>query len=206
MNRLIAIGSAIGVMVLLVATYFLSMRPSDDLFAQCGGSAVAGGTIGGPFTLVNGEGETVTDADVITMPSLVYFGYTFCPDVCPLDNARNALAVDILEEMGDEAQPVFISIDPERDTPEIMRDYAFNVHDRMVALTGSPEQVAAASRAYKTFYQKQDGDPDYYLVDHSTFSYLTLPEFGVVDFFRRDDPPEVVAERTQCAISVAGST
>jgi len=205
MNRLIALGSAIGVVILVIATYIIGSRSPEDPFAPCGGSAVAGGSIGGPFTLVNGEGATVTDADVIVRPSLVYFGYTFCPDVCPLDNARNALAVDILEEQGTDAQPVFISIDPERDTPQIMQDYAFNVHEKMIGLTGSPEQVAAVSRAYRTFYHKQDGDPAYYLVDHSTFTYLVLPGLGVVDFFRRDDSAEVVAQRTQCAVDVAAS-
>ncbi len=205
MNRLIATGAALGVVALMIATYILGSRPGDDPFAQCGGSAIAGGSVGGPFSLIDGEGNAVTDTDVLTSPSLVYFGYTFCPDVCPLDNARNALAVDVLEESGADAQPVFISIDPDRDTPDVMRDYAFNVHSRMVALTGTPEQVAAAARAYRVYYKKQDGDPDYYLVDHSTFTYLALPGIGVVDFFRRDDSPEVVADRTECAIEVAAA-
>src|SRR3989338_3381074 len=100
-------------------------------------------------------GKTVTDKDVITKPSLVYFGYTFCPDVCPLDNARNADAVDILEEKGFEVTPVFISVDPERDTPEVVRDFTDNLHPRMIGLTGSAEQVKAASLAYKTYFKKQ---------------------------------------------------
>ena len=90
----------------------------------CGDTAVAGSAIGGPFELVSETGETVTDADVITKPTLVYFGYTFCPDVCPLDTARNAEAVDILTERGLSVTPVFISIDPERDTPKIVGEFA----------------------------------------------------------------------------------
>ena len=104
--------------------YTMLNRP-DDQFAQCRATAIAGGAgdIGGPFTLVNSDGATVTDADIITGPTLVYFGYTFCPDVCPFDMARNALAVDVLEEMGIEVTPVFISIDPERDTPDVLANY-----------------------------------------------------------------------------------
>lgn len=164
---------------------------------ECGAGVIAGeATIGGPFTLVNAQGQTVTDKDVITGPSLIYFGFTFCPDVCPLDTARNAAAIDILEERGLLVTPVFISVDPDRDTPEVVGEWARLMHPRMVGLTGSPEQVAAASKAYKTYYRK-NGDGDDYLVDHSTFTYLVGPE-GFVDFFRRDETPEQVADRVMC--------
>ena len=170
----------------------------EDQFAQCSQGAVAGGDIGGPFTLVSGDGVEVTDADVITEPSLVYFGFTYCPDVCPLDVARNAEAVDILDGKGVAATPVFISIDPERDTPEVVGEFADVMHPKMIGLTGSPEQVKAASQAYRTFYRKQPGGGDDYLVDHSTFTYLVLPEHGFVDFFRRDVGPEQMAETVAC--------
>ena len=94
----------------------------------------------------------------------LYFGYTYCPDICPLDNARNAEAVDILEERGYDVQPAFITIDPARDTPEVVREFSETLHPRMVGLTGSEEQIKAASLAYKTYYKKQeDGDPQFYL-------------------------------------------
>lgn len=207
MQKIIAILSAVTVIVLMVATYLITMTgKTDDPFAACPTNAVAGGQIGGPFELVNAAGETVTDQDVITGPTLVYFGYTFCPDVCPLDNARNALAVDILEEQGIIATPVFISIDPDRDTPEVVGEFAYNFHDRMIGLTGAPEQVAAASRAYKTFYQKEvSDDPDYYLVSHSTFTYLAMPGYGVVDFFKRDDTAEDIAVRVTCIAEAAAA-
>lgn len=175
----------------------------EDRFAECRTGQVAGGSgqIGGPFTLVDAEGETVTDADVITEPSLLYFGYTFCPDVCPLDVARNAVTVDLLEERGHEVTPVFISVDPARDTPEVVGDFAANMHPRMIGLTGSPEQVKAASQAYRTYYNAHDdGEEEFYLVDHSTFSYLVLPEHGFVEFFRRDLGPEELAERIACFV------
>lgn len=164
----------------------------------CGASAVAGSAIGGPFTLVSETGETVTEKDVITKPTLVYFGYTFCPDVCPLDSARNAQAAYILEEQGIDLGLIFISVDPPRDTVEVVRDFTDNFHDDMIGLTGTPEQVKVASQAYKTYYSAQDDDPEFYLVDHSTQTYLMFPETGFATFFRRDDSPDRVAEISAC--------
>lgn len=176
---------------------------STDAFAACRDGQVAGGDIGGPFTLVNGAGQTVTDRDVITGPSIVYFGFASCADVCPLDNARNAQAVDLLEQRGVEATPVFISVDPERDTPEVVDSYVKAFHPRLIGLTGDAEQVAQAARAYRVYYAKQDGDPDYYQVDHSTFSYLMLPEVGFADFVDRDATPEAVADKLECFAKAA---
>ena len=204
MTRIIAVAAAVVLLVGLAGIWFVSQNSGGDQFAQCRGGAIAGGAdIGGPFELVNTDGDTVTDQDVFTEPSLVYFGYTFCPDVCPLDAARNAEAIALLEERGKMVTPVFISIDPERDTPEVVGDFAANMHDRMIGLTGSPEQVAAASKAYRTYYKAQDGDEDYYLVDHSTFSYLVLPKYGFVEFFRRDVSAEQMAETIACFVSKA---
>ncbi|MDJ0823746.1 MAG: SCO family protein, partial [Paracoccaceae bacterium] len=112
MVRLAAISAGVAIVALIGGLWFVTARPaSDDVFAECRTSAIAGGTdaIGGPFELVNAAGETVSDADVITAPSLLYFGYTFCPDVCPFDTARNAEAVDLLEAQGHMVTPVFIS-------------------------------------------------------------------------------------------------
>jgi protein SCO1/2 len=201
--RILAPLLAVLMALVLAGTWYIT-RPAetDDAFAECRASQVAGGagTIGGPFELLNAAGETVTDADVITEPSILYFGYTFCPDVCPLDTARNAEAVDILTQRGISVTPVFISIDPERDTPEVVGDFAYNLHEKMIGLTGSPEQVRAASQAYRTYYKAQDGDDDYYLVDHSTFSYLVLPEQGFVEFFRREVTPDQMAETVACFV------
>lgn len=204
MIRLAATGAAAIVAVGLGATWYVTRASDGDPFAECRASAIAGApSIGGPFELVNAQGETVTDKDVITEPTLIYFGYTFCPDVCPLDTARNAEAVAVMEERGQSMTPVFITIDPERDTPEIVGDYASLFHEKMIGLTGSLEQVDAASKAYKTYYKKQPGDPEYYLVDHSAFSYLVLPEHGFVEFFRRETTAEQIADTAQCYIDKA---
>ncbi|MFQ6550161.1 SCO family protein [Aestuariibius sp. 2305UL40-4] len=204
MKSLLLVAVGVGTLAAITGAAWL-MRPTvDEQFAQCTGSAVAGGDIGGPFELVSETGETVTDADVITKPSLVYFGYTFCPDVCPLDSARNAEAIYLLEEQGVDAQAVFISVDPQRDTPEVVRDFTDVFHDDMIGLTGSEEQVAAASRAYRTYYRAEPADDPYYLVDHSTQTYLVLPEHGFVEFFRREATAEQIAQTTACFSAAAG--
>jgi protein SCO1/2 len=203
------LGSAAALVIALIGGLMtMAFWPrSDDLFAQCRATNIAGGAgaIGGPFELVDSRtGETVTDVELIDRPSILYFGYTFCPDVCPLDNARNALAVDILQEQGHDVQPVFITIDPARDTAEVMAEYASIMHPDMIGLTGSAEQVRAASLAYRTYYAAQPAEDDFYLVDHSTFSYLVLPEHGFVELYRRDASADEMAESVSCFIREAG--
>lgn len=199
MLRIYALGGLAVVLAMIGGLWLATQSGAeDDQFASCRASQVAGGDIGGPFELLNAEGQTVADTDVITEPTLVYFGYTFCPDVCPLDTARNAEAVDLLAERRVSSTPVFITIDPKRDTPEVVGEYAENMHEKMIGLSGSAEQIKAASQAYKTYYKEQPGDEDYYLVDHSTFTYLVLPAHGVVEFFRRESTAEQIADTVQC--------
>ena len=206
MSRNLAIGAAAAAGALLIGTfgYTYFAGGSGDKFAECRIGAVAGGTsaIGGPFELVDETGKTVTDKDVITKPTLLYFGYTFCPDVCPLDTSRNGEAAVLLEERGYDVGTAFISIDPERDTPESLAEFTDVMHPEMLGLTGSAEQVKAASMAYRTYFKKQDpeeGD-EFYLVDHSTFTYLVTPEQGFIDFFKRDESHEQMADRVQCFV------
>jgi protein SCO1 len=188
----------------LVTSGYWPFSPKDiDQFAKCRRSTTSGvvGSIGGPFTLIDENGTAVTDQDVITEPSLIYFGYTFCPDVCPLDTVRNGEVVDILAQAGTSATPIFITIDPQRDTPEVMAEYSELVHPKLIGLTGSNEQVKAVSKAYRTYYKSHaDDGGEFYLVDHSTMSYLVLPEHGFVEFFRRDQSAEMVAEKAACFI------
>ncbi|MGR3572383.1 SCO family protein [Brevirhabdus sp.] len=200
MSRLYALTAA-ALIVLMLGTlgYLLFFGPRSYGFGSCSETQVAGGDIGGPFTLVNEDGATVTDAEVITVPSLVYFGYTSCPDVCPLDAVRNADAVDLLAEQGIEVQPVFITIDPARDTPQVLREFTDNMHPRMLGLTGTQAQVDAAAAAYRVFAQRgAGGDAENYVMDHSTFTYLMLPDEGFIEFFNRDESAQEIADRTAC--------
>ena len=196
---LVAAAGLISMVVLSSGSLFGLNGKGENQFAQCGAGAVAG-DLGGPFTLINGAGETVTNEDVITEPSLIYFGYTSCPDICPMDVDRNARAVEILEERGQSVTPVFITIDPARDTVDIVREYAANMHPRMIGLTGSDEQIAVASKAYRTYYKTNPPVDGEYLVDHSTFSYLVTPENGFVEFFRREVSAEDMADKIGCFV------
>ena len=193
-------GSA--VVVTLAVTFAMTqiMLPAQR-FEDCIEGSVAGGNIGGPFELMDHRGQMVTDAQVLDQPALVYFGYTFCPDVCPMDVARNVVAVEILADAGLTVKPVFITIDPARDTVEYLADFVVNNHPEMVGLTGTAEQIAKAARAYKAYYRKQPSESeDYYLMDHSSFSYFMVPDVGFVDFLRSDLSPEVVADRLACVL------
>ena len=202
MTKLYAGIAAFALAAVIGGTALVTMVRSPT---SCGGNSVAGGSaaIGGPFELVAPDGNLVTDADVIDRPALVYFGYTFCPDVCPFDVARNVLAVDILEEQGIDVRPVFISIDPGRDTPDVMATYAENMHPKMMALTGSADQIQAAAQAYKAYYARGEGEDEFYLMDHSTFTYLMLPETGLATYFNRAASPEQMAEQTACLIDAS---
>ena len=209
MTRIVAIIAGLALVALMGGIFLMTLgRGGGDDLAQCRTTSIAdgGAGIGGPFTLVDETGATVTSQEVIDQPSLIYFGYTFCPDVCPLDLVRNAEATAILEERGIEVKPIFISVDPERDTPDVIANFTDAMHPRMLGLTGSPEQIKAASQAYRTFYnahEPKEGEEEYYLVDHSTFTYLTLPDEGFVEFFRREVTGEQMADKVACFVEGA---
>ena len=193
-------GAAVVVMLAVTLAMTQIMLPAQR-FEDCIEGSVAGGNIGGPFELMDHRRQMVTDAQVLDQPALVYFGYTFCPDVCPMDVARNVVAVEILADAGLTVKPVFITIDPARDTVDYLADFVANNHPEMVGLTGTAEQIAKAAQAYKVYYRKQPSeDEDYYLMDHSSFSYFMVPDVGFVDFLRSDLLPEVVADRLACVL------
>ncbi|MEM9318216.1 MAG: SCO family protein [Pseudomonadota bacterium] len=206
MTRTYAIAAVIAAVFLVggVAAAILLAGEPETEFAQCRGASIAGaGDVGGPFELVSETGETVTDETLIVEPTLVYFGYTFCPDVCPLDTVRNADAAALLDERGMSVLPIFISVDPQRDTPEQLTNYTDSIYDRMVGLTGTTEQIDGAVDAYRAYYNIHDSGDEYYLIDHTAFTYLVLPEHGFVDFFRREVTAEQMADRTACFIEAA---
>ena len=161
-----------------------------------GGIQLPQGTVlGGPFRLTDHTGRTVTEADFAGRFMLLYFGYTYCPDVCPTELGTIAAAMDLLGEQGERIVPVFASVDPERDTPEGLADYVSRFHPRMVGLTGTPEQVAAAARAYRVYYAKVNRpDMSQYLMDHSSFIYLVGPDGRVRTLFRPETAPEAMAQ------------
>lgn len=200
MTRVLMLFAAATIMLGIGAGAYIMIGRDGDRFAECRRGAVAGGAaaIGGPFSLVNGDGVRMTEAEAITRPTLLYFGYTFCPDFCPTDLARNALAADLLAERGLEIGQVFISVDPARDTPEAVREFAEFIHPDLIGLTGTPEEVVAAANQYRVYFNKSGDDPEFYLMDHSTFTYLVAPEAGFLEFFPSDASPEQIADVSAC--------
>ena len=204
-RRILMLGGLAAGLVLVTGSLWLR-RGESDPFGACRQSAMAGGLeqLGGPFTLTDQTGARVTSEQIFAKPALLYFGYTYCPDVCPLDSARNAEAVAILEERGIEVTPVITSVDPRRDTPEVLKTFVETMHERMIGLTGTPAEIDAVSKSWRNFYRLNDqDDPENYLVDHMTNTYLVMPGAGTVEFFARDIPPQEMADRTACFINAA---
>ena len=190
----------IAVFLISASVYIIFFNDNGNGFSKCRAGQVAG-NIGGSFSLINEDGIVVTDIDVIKGPSLIYFGYTFCPDICPLDTYRNAEAVTLLEEDGYDVTPIFITFDPVRDTPEVLKQFTDYMHPKMVGLTGSIDEIKKVAKKYRVYFKKQNtDDSENYLVDHTAFTYLVLPEIGFVDFFRRELTAEQLAEKVSCFI------
>jgi protein SCO1/2 len=167
-------------------------------WSMIAGTPADGAAIGGPFTLVDGDGRTVTDADYRDHPLLVYFGYTYCPDVCPTTLTTIAEALDLLGGKGKDIVVLFITIDPERDRPEAMKDYVKAFHPQIVGLTGTPQQVAAAARAYRVYYakvQQDPKDPEDYLMDHSAYAYLMGRDGKYLTHFPHGISPQDMANQ-----------
>ncbi|MBX9635269.1 MAG: SCO family protein [Magnetospirillum sp.] len=172
------------VLAILAVVLVAALAIGSRLMVWSGGEH-ATASIGGPFTLVNGDGKTVSDGDFRGQWMLIYFGYTFCPDVCPTALSSVAGALDKLTapELA-KLTPVFITVDPTRDTAPVMKDYAAAFHPKMVGLTGSEEQVAQAMKAYKVYGAKaKGGDATSYTVDHSSILYLVGPDGRFVAHF-----------------------
>lgn len=140
--------------------------------------------VGGPFELTNQDGKRVTNQDFLGKFMLVFFGYTYCPDVCPTELQVMSAALDKMGADADRIQPIFISIDPGRDTPEVMKQYVENFNPRLIGLTGSPEDIARVAAAYRVYYSKQKPkDGSDYLMDHSSIIYFMGPDGKFIRHF-----------------------
>lgn len=152
--------------------------------------------IGGPFELIGEDGETFTDKDFRGRFMLVFFGFTRCPDICPAELQVMSAALDDLGSDADKVVPIFITLDPERDTPEAVTSYVQNFGPNFVGLTGSPEAIQKAAKAYRVSYQKFQDESmgDNYSIDHSTLVYLMGPNGQYVAHIPYGTPPEKMAE------------
>jgi len=180
MSRIIR-WTAMGLVIAMLAgSAALWLRPgglSGAIHAATGIAMPGGVQVGGPFSLVDQTGKPVTQASWPGRWLLVYFGYTYCPDVCPTELQTIAATLDALGPLAARVVPIFITIDPERDTPELMAGYVKLFDDRLIGLTGTPQQIAAVARAYRVYYAKvTPKESTTYLMDHSSFLYLMGPD------------------------------
>lgn len=173
--------------------------------AGCGPAQVqqeaplAGARMGGPFTLTNQDGKTVSDKDFAGQYRLIYFGYSFCPDVCPVDVQQLMQGYRIFEKADAKAaaklQPIFITIDPQRDTPAVLKQFVGAFHPKLIGLTGSDTQIAEVAKLYAAVYQRgEGGTKDAYLMDHSRTAVLYAPDGSPVALIPQDGTPQAIAD------------
>ena len=188
--------------ILLFAALVLLLAAGLGVYALTGGGThrpQGSGTalVGGPFTLVNQDGRQVTEKDFLGKYMLVFFGYTYCPDVCPTELQVMTAALDQMGPEADRIQPVFVSIDPARDTPQVLKPYVANFGPRLVGLTGTDAQIAGIAKAYRVYYAKAGGSTSSsdYLMDHSSIIYLMGPDGSFVKHMPyTTDPTKLAAE------------
>lgn len=202
------VSAVIAAIALVVVAFFASQHyfgplvPGDDARRAESPRPV----IGGPFTLTDHNGNTVTDADFRGRYMLIYFGFTYCPDVCPTTLATIAQALDLVGEKAEAIVPILITVDPQRDTPEQLKMYVSHFSPRLVALTGTPEQIAEVAKEYRVYYAKvaeEGSDPDAYTMDHSTITYLMAPDGTYLRHFGHATTAEQMAEQLREAIASA---
>lgn len=182
-----------------VAAWHWTQQPAAGVAGTGGTTSTGRALVGGPFELVDQAGRTRTEADFRGRYMLVYFGYTFCPDICPTSLTIMTRALQALKDkdpgLAAKVVPVFVTVDPERDTVEALAAYAPHFHERLVALTGTAAQVAAAAKAYRVYYAKvEDDSASDYLVDHSGFIYLMDPEGRYLTHFAHDATPDEILQ------------
>jgi len=200
MNRTLVWGVAAAALV----AFLLTLAAQQGMLGGSPRPSQQAAAIGGPFSLLGSEGESVTDADFAQSYLLVSFGFTSCPDVCPTTLQSIGQAMDLLGDDGQGLQPLFITLDPERDTPQVVGDYAQAFHTRLIGLTGSVEQIADAAGAYRVYYAKVpnagDGESDY-TIDHSAFIYLMSPDGAYLTHFSHASTPEDIAAGVRAFVS-----
>jgi len=186
--------------VLVIAAGVLLALALRETPRGAAGTALAS-AIGGQFQLIDQNGKPFSDANLKGKWHLIFFGYTHCPDACPTALNEMSLALDRLGIKRDEVGVVFITVDPERDTPDVLKSYVQSFDAPIVALTGSPEAVAQAAKAYRVFYAKHpraDGDYD---MDHSAAIYVMNPEGRFTATFTPDSSADAIVQRLQKLIS-----
>ncbi|MCB9960178.1 MAG: SCO family protein [Rhodospirillaceae bacterium] len=204
----LAIAGAFAIMVAGVVTWYLNAGPGSATGSDGPVPQPSFANVGGPFTLTDHTGAEVTDADYRGGYVLLYFGYTFCPDVCPTELWKIVQALGQMpEEVAAQVTPVLVTIDPQRDTPEALAQYVALFDPRMVGLTGTAEQIAAVADEYNVYYARVDDaeDPSRYTMDHSVYTYLVGPDGTVRNVFTNGQTAEQIAEAVTAEVEGGGS-
>src|ERR1700745_3873184 len=191
--RFVLAAAVLAGLVILGAGVFLALALRDNPRGAAG--TVLASAIGGPFHLTDQNGKTVTDADLKGKWSLIYFGYTHCPDACPTALNDISIALSELGPKRDAVRPVFLTVDPERDTPESLKAYVTSFDAPILALTGTAEQVAQAAKGYRVYYAKHPEAGGDYSMDHSSVIYVMDPEGRFTASFTHESAPEQISER-----------
>lgn len=199
----------VAILVLVTASGGFWVAARDGHFGPVMGSA--GQTnqvrIGGPFNLVDHLGSPVSEATYHGRYTLVFFGYTYCPDVCPTTLGTISAALDILGDDAERIRPLFITVDPERDTPEYLRDYLAHFNPDIIGLTGTIEQIKSVARAYGVYYakaQEDDADADDYLMDHTSLTFFMDEDGNYAAHFSHAADAQSMAHRMKQILSESG--
>jgi protein SCO1/2 len=214
-TRSIALACLLGVALGLAAwkiTGKIAAAPGENARLMAAYTPAAGGDgfdpanigdmkVGGPFTLTDQDGRTVTDKTYADRYKLVYFGFASCPDICPTELKKFDT---VLKTLGAEAQkiaPIFVTTDPERDTPEVMKDYVALFNPAIIGLTGSPEQLKQIEDEYKVYAVREDNpEMKTYVMNHSSFTYFLAPDGKLLLLFRSEDPADFMAAHIRAAM------
>jgi len=199
MNKFLHRIFTISALTLMTALAACNPASSDRSQQQSIEPPLAGAKIGGNFTLIDQDGAKISDSKFAGQYRIIYFGYTFCPDVCPIDLQRVMQGLTLAEkdnpELAEEIQPIFITIDPERDRPEQLKQYVAAFHPRLIGLTGSAEDIADVAKKYLIIYDRRESEgASEYLMDHSRQAYLFGPDGEPIALLPYDQTPRQIAD------------
>ena len=193
-RSLLITGAVIAVLAIGATGWILGSRLTQEKTPAGEGIVSVPADTRGPFDLIDHTGRRSTEADFKGGKVLLYFGYTYCPDICPTALQDISAALDALGPEAEKVRPLFITVDPERDKQEHLADYVALFHDRMVGLTGPKDRIDAVARDFRVYYAlRKDIDPVDYPVDHSSYSYLLDEDWNLLLVFRHDAAPETMA-------------
>ncbi len=192
--------------VLIGEWFYLQAKSEPPAIEAEPGLSVQAAALGGPFSLTDHAGAQVSEQAFRGRYLVMVFGYTFCPDVCPTTLSAVAEAMDLLGPTAEKVQPLFVSVDPERDTPAVMADYVAAFHPRMIGLTGSPAQIKEIAQSYRVYYSKVETGDGFYPLDHSAYIYVLGPDGAILTYLKHDATPQLIATAIQSVMARAAAS